>query len=125
MFEAIQRRIERALLDQEALLRDLLDAEQDAIAVQRSQRNGLEDEKVERALQQLCRVTHAALLDWSGEHASLLLGRQGESPRRRSGTPKRTVTCGHSRSARQPRTMWISPGGGSSFRRSKIGRAHV
>jgi hypothetical protein len=78
MLEAIQRGIERALLDQQALLRDLLDAEQDAVAVQRSQRNGLEDEKVERALQQLGRVTYAALLDRSGEHDAFLLDRQGE-----------------------------------------------
>jgi hypothetical protein len=46
--------------------------------VQRSQRDGLEDEKVERALQQLCRVIHAALLDRSGEHAAVLLEGQGE-----------------------------------------------
>jgi hypothetical protein len=39
MLEAIQRGIERALLNLQTVLRDLLNAEQDAVAVQRSQRD--------------------------------------------------------------------------------------
>jgi hypothetical protein len=35
MLEALQRWIQRALLDQHLLLRDLLDAERNAVAVQR------------------------------------------------------------------------------------------
>src|SRR4030095_8012308 len=58
VLEAIQRRIERALLDAEALLRDLLDAEQDAVAVERAERNGLEDQHVERPLQQFGWLAH-------------------------------------------------------------------
>ncbi len=70
MLEAIQRGIERALLNLQAVLRDLLNAEQDAVAVQRPQRDGLEDEEVEGALQQLGRVAHAALLDVPGERCT-------------------------------------------------------
>src|SRR5215212_5250912 len=51
LFEAIQRGIERALLDQQPLARNLLDAQQDAVSVQRPERDRLEDEEVERSLQ--------------------------------------------------------------------------
>ena len=57
MFEAIERGIERALLDfSGALFQDLLDAQKNAVAVQRAERDGFEDEHVERALQktELC-----------------------------------------------------------------------
>ena len=99
MLEAIQRGIERALLDLQAVLRDLLDAEQDAVAVQRPQRDGLEDEEVEGALQQLCRVAHAALLDMPGEDAALLLERQGERAPRGPGQrpPRARRPLGQSR----------------------------
>src|SRR5262249_44720223 len=52
MFEAIERRIERALLDGERVAGDLLDAEQDAVAVQRPERGRLQDEQIERPAEQ-------------------------------------------------------------------------
>src|SRR5262245_59818913 len=68
MLEAVERGIEGALLDQQLLARDLLDAEQHAVAVKRPERNGFQDEQVERALQQLGRRRHVSLLDWSREY---------------------------------------------------------
>jgi hypothetical protein len=46
------------LLNAEALLRDLLDAKEDAVAVERTERNGLEDQHVERPLQQVGWLAH-------------------------------------------------------------------
>ena len=81
MLQAIQRGVERALLNLQAAVGDLLNAQQDAVAVQQPERDGLEYQEVEGALQQLGRVAHAALLDMPGEDARLLLGRQGERGR--------------------------------------------
>ncbi len=53
VFEAIQRRVERALLNLQTIFGNLLDAQQNAIAVQRTERNGLENEHVQRALQKV------------------------------------------------------------------------
>jgi hypothetical protein len=46
MFEAIQRRIECALLDGQRAARDLLDALQHAVAMLGAERNRLEDQQV-------------------------------------------------------------------------------
>ena len=53
MLEAVQRGIEGSLLDLQLVARDLLDAQQDAVAVLRTERNRFEDEQVERALEEL------------------------------------------------------------------------
>ena len=53
MFQAIERRVQRALLNLKLVAGNLLDAQEHAVAVERSERDGLEDEKVERPLQQL------------------------------------------------------------------------
>src|SRR5262245_13056243 len=45
VLEPIQRGVERALLDRQRLVRDLLNAQQHAVAVQLAERNRLEDEK--------------------------------------------------------------------------------
>ena len=51
--EPLQRRIQRALVDAQHVLGDLLDALRDAPAVQRPERQRLEDQQIERALQQI------------------------------------------------------------------------
>jgi hypothetical protein len=56
--EAVERGVERALLDQQRAARDLLDAQQHAVAVQGAERDGLEDEHVERAGQQVSAGGH-------------------------------------------------------------------
>lgn len=53
MFEPVKRRIERTLLNFQKISGDLLDAQQNAIAVQRAQRNGFEDQHFQRAAQQV------------------------------------------------------------------------
>ena len=53
MFEAGQRGIEGALLDDERSAGDLLDAQQHAVTVLRPERDRLENQQVERAGQEL------------------------------------------------------------------------
>ena len=53
VLEPVERRIERALRDLQGVAGDLLDAEQDAVAVQRLERHRLENQHVERARQQV------------------------------------------------------------------------
>jgi len=53
VFEPVEGGIERALLDDELLARDLLNAEEDAVAVELAERDGFEDEKVEGALEEI------------------------------------------------------------------------
>jgi hypothetical protein len=53
MLEPVERGIQRALLNLQRVARDLLDAQQDPVAVRRAERDRLEDEQVERTLQQL------------------------------------------------------------------------
>src|SRR6185437_3874814 len=50
MFEPIERRIKRALLNFQPVFRNLLDAQQNPVAVQRAQRHSLENEHVQRPL---------------------------------------------------------------------------
>ena len=50
-FQAIERGIERALLDLQDVARDLLDALGDAPAVHRFERESFQDQQIERALQ--------------------------------------------------------------------------
>src|SRR6185369_1670103 len=57
--EAIEGGVERALLDLEALTRDLLDAEENAVSVARAEGHGLQDEHVEGALEEVRRPGHA------------------------------------------------------------------
>src|SRR5206468_3148592 len=52
MFEAVQRRIQRPLLDLELVAGNLLDAQQYAVAVKRSEGDRLQDQKVECSLQE-------------------------------------------------------------------------
>src|SRR6266850_7012617 len=62
VFETIQGGVQRALLNFQAIFRNLLNAQQDAVAVQRAQGNRLEDEHVERALQKVKLLVHGILL---------------------------------------------------------------
>ena len=83
VFQAVERGVERTLLDFEAVAGDLLDAEENAVSVQWAEGDGLEDQKVERALQKIDAVRHTALLDGQGKdgqgkHINVLLERQGE-----------------------------------------------
>jgi hypothetical protein len=58
MLEPIQGGVERALVDLQPVSGDLLDAQQNAVAVKRAQRDGFEDEEIERPLQQFRRARH-------------------------------------------------------------------
>ena len=49
----MQRRIERALLDLDDVVRELLQAVGDAVAMERPERDDFQDEQVERALRQV------------------------------------------------------------------------
>src|SRR6266545_4993513 len=51
--DPVDRRVERALLDLKQLVRQLSNALDNAVAVERHQAEGLEDEHVERALQEV------------------------------------------------------------------------
>src|SRR5687767_1845968 len=53
LLDPVEGRVERALLHVEHLVRHLADALDRAVAVQRPEREGLEDEHVERALEQV------------------------------------------------------------------------
>ena len=63
MLEAVERGVQGTLLDLQCVVRDLLNAQQDAVPVERSEGNGLQDQEVERALEQLGRFGHGALLE--------------------------------------------------------------
>jgi hypothetical protein len=53
IFEALQRRVERPLLDQQDVARQLTDTARDRPAVQRFEGQRLEDQQVERALDEV------------------------------------------------------------------------
>ena len=57
-FQAIERRVERTLLDLQDVARDLLDALGDAPAVHGFERQSFQDQKIERALQDFDPWTH-------------------------------------------------------------------
>ena len=60
VLEAVQRRIEGPLLDFQAVFGNLLDAQQDAVAVQRAERDGFQNQHVERALHQIGLLAHSS-----------------------------------------------------------------
>ena len=63
--ETVQRRIEGALLHLQDVLGDLLDPLRDGVAVDRAERNDLEDQDIERAPKQVgisCFITHTMTL---------------------------------------------------------------
>ena len=62
LLESEERRVERALLDEQGAARHLLNAEQHAVPVQRPQRGGLQDEDVERSGQQVRARRHGGIL---------------------------------------------------------------
>jgi hypothetical protein len=53
ILEALQRRVERALLNQQNVVRQLADAARDRPAVQRLERERFENQEVERALDEV------------------------------------------------------------------------
>jgi hypothetical protein len=53
MFEAEERGIQRTLLDGELVARDLLNAEENAVAVERAEGDRLQDEHVEGPLHEI------------------------------------------------------------------------
>src|SRR5262245_22552239 len=86
MFDPVQGGIEGALLNLQLVARHLLDAQEDAVSVQRSERNGLEDQQVQRALQQFGGTGHGVSPRITkGEATASLLGCQGEDADRRLG----------------------------------------
>ena len=67
MLEAIQRGIERALLNEQCAAGDLLDAKEHAVAVQLAERDRLQNEEVEGAGEDTRWICHALLLCRLGE----------------------------------------------------------
>src|SRR5271163_2866555 len=61
VFEAIERGIERALLDFQAVLRDLLNAKKNTVAVEGAERDGFKYEHIEGALQKVELFVHSAV----------------------------------------------------------------
>jgi hypothetical protein len=59
VFETIQRGVQRPLLNLEGSTGDLLDAQQDAVAVQLAEGNGFENEDVERPREQVGGMSHS------------------------------------------------------------------
>src|SRR5690606_2002099 len=79
VLEAVERRVERALLDLESATRDLLDTEQHAIPVQLAEGEGLQDQEVEGAGKEFRGIGHDSLLVELGESViPTLLSCQGE-----------------------------------------------
>ena len=64
LLQAMERRVERPLVDPQDVARDLLDALRDAPAVHRLERQRLQDEHVERALQEILFLTSHARRLW-------------------------------------------------------------
>src|SRR4029077_6237701 len=58
VLQPVERRIERALRNLQRLARDLADAQQHAVPMQRRQGYGLEDQHIERARKQVCGLGH-------------------------------------------------------------------
>ena len=59
LLEAMERRVQRALADLQDFAADLLNALGDGPAVRRLERDGLEDQQVERALNEVRWSAHA------------------------------------------------------------------
>src|ERR1700733_8744390 len=79
MFQSIERWIQRALLDLQLFARDLLNAQQNPVAVQRAKRDRFEDQHVQCALQQINRFAHVSpCVSRRDLNRTLLVG-QGES----------------------------------------------
>ena len=76
LLQPVKRRVERALIDAQHVARDLLDALRDAPAVHRLERERLQDEHVERALQEILFLT---------SHARPLCGGDLSNVKRRAG----------------------------------------
>ncbi len=70
--------VEGTLQDFEALAGDLLDAQQGAVTMQRTQRDRLEDEHLECALREFNRFRQRALSYLEKESTRSLLSRQGD-----------------------------------------------
>ena len=62
LFQAMKRWIERALADLKCIFRNELDALRDAPAVHGFERDSFENEKIERALNEVGRFAHVAPL---------------------------------------------------------------
>ena len=62
MLEAIERGVQGSLLNLQCVARDLLDAQEDAVAMLRTQRDGFENQEVQRALQEFGRRGHEVAL---------------------------------------------------------------
>ncbi len=80
LLQAMERRIERALLHLQHLTGDLLDALGDGPAVLRLERDGFQDEQVECSLHEIAWFSHAltiynSVVDSQGE-----TGRPGDAP---------------------------------------------
>jgi hypothetical protein len=81
LLQTVQSRIERALLDAEHLVGELVDARRDAVAVHRLRAERLEDQKVERALQQVGSFHRSSMIprtSWDERNDSpMSIDRQG------------------------------------------------
>jgi hypothetical protein len=64
LFQSVNRRVERSLLDLEDLCTDLLDTLRNSPAVHWLEGDSFENEQVERALDQIGRFAHGVPLDY-------------------------------------------------------------
>lgn len=71
IFEPMQRRIKRAVLDLQNLLRGLLDDMRDSVSVSRAQQDGLENKDVERPLKEISSFVISAFT-WHQVYADLI-----------------------------------------------------
>src|SRR6266849_3951986 len=62
VLQPVQRRVQGTLLNLQPIFRNLLDAQQNAVAVQRAEGNSLEDQHVQRALQKVELFVHGSVL---------------------------------------------------------------
>jgi len=67
VLQPVQGGVQRSLLNLETITGDLLNPKEHAVAVKRAQRHRLENQQIERALQQLGRLAQTSLLDMQGE----------------------------------------------------------
>src|SRR5205807_6650181 len=57
-----QRRVERALFDQQRSVGNLFDAQQNTVAIERAQRDGFQNEQIESAGENLRAFSHPSIL---------------------------------------------------------------
>src|SRR4051812_27468398 len=81
LLQLVQRRVERSLSHLQDLIRHLADALRDRPAVHRLERDHFQNQKVQRALNEICRLAHewCTPVGYRQENTPAPVGNQGES----------------------------------------------